>query len=308
MRYYHGSKRIIKAGTVVRSRKSSFVRSMEHNIPATEAIFEQSRLRVAPDSIPRRDSVYMAGSPSAIEIKKVGGELGAIYEVIPAGCVERNHVGWWNMVSGEIADEEGYGSSFDEETLQLWADAYWSGESPVEHPLFARAQRKDVYVTFTGWEFRAKSFEILDDADSTVQFSGGRVFVNDRTTYLCLDKEADLEIYGLSPHKGSDGKHWVATSDRSSLSRIEEIISKIEAGTTPGPAMSSRILLHSVNSNTGIIGSSFNGHPWRLETRPLNRHWPVAYIRRRDLLVVRPSRAPRRAPCLHEFRRSLGLR
>jgi hypothetical protein len=238
MRYYHGSPRILETGTVVRPRKSSFVRSENFNIPATEAIFEESRLRVAPHAIPRRNSVYMSASPSPIEVRKVGGKMGAIHEVVPKGRVERNHMGWWNMVNAELAELASHqGRPCDGEAFRLWADAYWRGDAATDdHPLFARSQRRDVFVTFTGFEFRARSFEVVGLADSTVRFAGGRVFVNDRTTYFCLDEETDVAICGLTPVRGAKGRTWMTTSDRDGLALVEQIVASMEAEATLAPA------------------------------------------------------------------------
>jgi hypothetical protein len=111
-RYYHGSNKPLKPGTVLTPGKGGGFQTLSH--PAFQA-HEQAMEDVRPKNrISRQNCIYMCGSPD--DVARAGGGSQYIYEVTPKGQVDKSDQAWFGS-SDDLSNPE----SFDA------INNYWSG-------------------------------------------------------------------------------------------------------------------------------------------------------------------------------------
>ena len=115
--FFHGSRRPLKLGTVLRPKGMP---DFEEEEQVTEDILERYR---PDDHLPRQASVYLVANPE--DIDGAGGSSNHVYVVEPSGTVERSDVGWWGHIYLNVmAYEDG---DVSEDEMRQYAENYWNG-------------------------------------------------------------------------------------------------------------------------------------------------------------------------------------
>ena len=208
MKYFHGSRKALAVGKKIAPRKSSFVNSDKPSISATEAVFEKSRIRVAPNSLSRYASVFMTETPDLLPLYRAGACLDHVYEVRPRTAVEKNHTGWWTLVNTHYDDPEFV------DILQEWAELYWSGEEcTLDHTSF----KKSKYMSRClpgAFEYRCSAFEVIACLGQASQSVGdARIFYCDRNFYFMIPKSTAVEDYFGEPFGNADNRENLVYAD-----------------------------------------------------------------------------------------------
>lgn len=127
-RFYHGSSRQLKVGTVLGGR------AFKSNFGDAEKVLETFR---PADMTPRLKAVYMTGRPGDISI--AGGETDYIYLLEPLDTPQKHHGGWlgkiYDVLMGEADELTKTGPKLKASTLKKLlpqleapATAYWMGQ------------------------------------------------------------------------------------------------------------------------------------------------------------------------------------
>lgn len=134
LKFFHGSRNPLKTGVVLLPQNNLF----DNEEILVEYVLEKFRPK---ESLPRHESVYMVDKPDADLIDKVGGYSAYIYEVEPAGKVEKNDVSWWNKIYQHSLGEDYISHSYISPILSTMARNYWAGVASDK----------------PSWEYRSKS-------------------------------------------------------------------------------------------------------------------------------------------------------
>jgi len=151
--YIHGSGWELPIGTELSAHKASLTRSAVDTIRATEGLLES--LRPA-HCLSRYHSVFMTDTDEIAVIQATGGYTDYLYRVEPEGAVERNHVGWWEIINRHF-NTPASSQSASLEQLVGWARSYWAG---IECPADLRQKRKP-----SSWEYRASGATVVEEVD-----------------------------------------------------------------------------------------------------------------------------------------------
>jgi hypothetical protein len=136
LKLYHGSRKRLKLGTVLRPQEGGYASLPDEDIAPVEDILEQHRPE---GKIPRRDSVFMVDDPEKVD--QAGGYGDQVYVVEPIGAVEASHLGWYGELSVWWMD-------MPEDERRTLAEGYWSGDPFPERP-------RSVY------EYRARAAKVV---------------------------------------------------------------------------------------------------------------------------------------------------
>jgi len=151
--YTHGSGWKLPIGTELSAHKASLTRSSKGTMRLTEGLLELHR---PPHCLSRYDSVFMTDTTNLDVIEASGGYANYVYRVEPEGMVERNHLGWWELINRHFHTTHEWDSAI-QERLAGWARSYWDG---IECPSDLRVKNKP-----STWEYRARSVTVVEDVD-----------------------------------------------------------------------------------------------------------------------------------------------
>jgi len=151
--YIHGSGWELPIGAELSAHRASLTWSGAETIRRTEELLDS--LRPA-HCLSRYDCVYMTDTTDLGVIEASGGYSNYVYRVEPEGTVERNHVGWWELINRSFHGTHG-GTVPTKEQLADWARSYWAG---IECPSDLRVKNKP-----SAWEYRARTVRVIEDVD-----------------------------------------------------------------------------------------------------------------------------------------------